>query len=196
MLSASLIPWEFSTEYTVPRQNPDGFLASCFSMRIPFRKMPDAPQRAGYVEEQINEAIARGEFNDLKGQGKPLTLRGDLTKVDEMRQKLRGDAGYGVPWEEVAREIEVMTRRAESELLRAIEFRAAGLASSKSDKGRIEADFRTHLGRVETAIGVVNSLVLKHNLLLPQILPHLYRRRLHMETLVERVAPEMKRLIL
>ncbi len=164
-------------------------------MRIPFRKMPDAPQRAGFVEEQINEAIARGEFQNLKGQGKPLALRGDLSKADEMRQKLRGDAGYGVPWEEVGREIEVMTRRAENELLRAIEFRAAGLASKKSDKAKIEADFQTHLGRVHTAIGAVNSLVLKHNLLLPQMLPHLYRARLKIETLVERVAPEAKSLI-
>lgn len=165
-------------------------------MRIPFRKVPDAPQRAGFVEEQINEAIARGEFQNLKGQGKPLALRGDLSKADEMRQKLRGDAGYGVPWEEVGREIEAITRRAETELMRALEFRAAGLVSNKSDKGRIEADFQTHLERVKTTIGAVNSLVLKHNLLLPQMLPHLYRKRLQMEMLVERVAPEAKELIL
>ncbi|RYX83281.1 DUF1992 domain-containing protein [bacterium] len=164
-------------------------------MRIPFRRIPDAPQRSGYVEEQINEAIARGEFQNLKGAGKPLALRGDLSKADEMRQKMRGDAGYGVPWEEVGREIEVMTRRAEGELRRAIEFRSAGLASAKSDKSKIEADFKVHLGRVETAIGAVNSLVLKHNLLLPQTLPHLYRQRLKIETLVERVAPEAKKFI-
>ncbi len=158
-------------------------------MRIPFRKVA-APERKGFVEEQINEAIARGEFQNLNGQGKPLQLRGDLSKKEVMREKLRGDAGYGVPWEEVGREIETMTRRAESELLRALEFRAAGLQSPKSDKAKIEGDFRVHLGRVEETIGAVNSLVLKHNLLLPQALPHLYRSRLKMEALVERVAPE------
>lgn len=165
-----------------------------FAMRIPFRKVP-APERKGFVEEQINEAMARGEFQNLKGKGQPLQLRGDLSKKDEMRQKLRGDAGYGVPWEEVAREIEVMTRRAENELRRAVEFRAAGLSSPRSDRAKIEADFREHLKRVEEVIKAVNSLILKHNLLLPSLLPHLYRSRLQLEALAERVAPEVKALL-
>ena len=160
-------------------------------MKIPFRKVA-APERKGVVEEQINDAIARGEFDNLRGKGKPLQLRGDLSKKDVMREKLRGDAGYGVPWEDVAREIETMTARAENELRRALEFRAAGLGSPKAEKTKIELDFRVHLGRVEEAIGTVNSLVLKHNLLLPSALPHLYRVRLSMESLVERVAPEAK----
>jgi len=159
-------------------------------MRIPFRKV-DAPQRKGFVEEQINEAMARGEFQNLDGQGQPLQLRGDLSKRDEMRQKLRGDAGYGIPWEEVAREIETQTKRAEALLLRAVQFREAGLASSKSDKAKIESDFRVHLGKVDEAIVGVNSLVLKHNLLLPSLLPHLYRARLTFDALAERVAPEL-----
>lgn len=120
-----------------------------------------------------------------------MPLRGDLSKKDEMRQKLRGDAGYGIPWEEVAREIEVMTRRAEAELRRAVEFRAAGYSSPRADKTKIEADFGEHLKRVESAIGAVNSLVLKHNLLLPSQLPHLYRARLQMKALVGQVAPEL-----
>lgn len=165
-------------------------------MRIPFRKIPDSPERKGFVEEQINEAMARGDFQNLRGKGKPLALRGDLSKMDEMRQKLRGDANYGVPWEEVGREIEVMTKRAETELLRALEFRLAGLNSNKSDKAKIEDDFRVHLKRVDAAIATVNSLVLKHNLLLPQTLPHLYRARLRLESLIERVAPEAKALVL
>jgi len=160
-------------------------------MRIPFRKV-DAPQRKGFVEEQVNEAIARGEFCNLKGKGEPLQLRGDLSKKDEMRQKLRGDAGYGIPWEEVAREIETQARRAENELARAVQFREAGLSSPKSDKAKIEEDFRGHLEKVDEAIRAVNSLVLKHNLLLPSLLPHLYRARLTREALFERVAPELR----
>jgi DnaJ family protein C protein 28 len=160
-------------------------------MKIPFRKIPDSPERKGFVEEQINEAMARGDFQNLKGKGEPLQLRGDLSKADEMRQKLRRDASYGLPWEEVRREIETMTGRAENELRRAVHFRAAGLASPKSDKAKIEADFREHLKRVEEAIGAVNSLVLKHNLLLPSQLPRLYRARLQMRSLVEQVAPEL-----
>ena len=160
-------------------------------MRIPFRKLP-APERKGFVEEQINEAMARGEFDNLRGQGKPLRLQGDLSKREVMREKLRGDAGYGVPWEEVGREIETQTQRAEAELRRALEFRTAGLSSGKADPTKIQRDFQEHLTRVDAAIGVVNSLVLKHNLLLPSALPHLYRARLTLATLVERTAPEAR----
>lgn len=163
-------------------------------MKIPFRKVA-APERKGFVEEQINEAMARGEFQNLKGKGQPLQLRGDLSQKAEMRQKLRDNAGYGVPWEEVAREIETMTKRAEEELRRALAFREAGLSSNKSDKSKIEADFREHLKGVEAAIAAVNSLVLKHNVLLPSQLPHLYRARLRLEHLVESVAPEMERVV-
>ena len=163
-------------------------------MKIPgFRpKIPDSPQRTGFIDEQINEAMARGDFNNLKGQGKPLQLRGDLTKLDEMRQKLRGDANYGAPWEEVRREIEHATGRAEAELKRAVEFRRAGLQSPKANPAKIEADFAVHLRNVQTQIEAVNSLVLKHNLLLPPQIPHLYRSRLRLSTLLEKIAPELQ----
>ncbi len=163
-------------------------------VKIPFRKLP-APQRTGHVEEQITEAMARGDFSNLKGRGKPLPPMRDLSKLDAMREKLRGDAGYGVPWEEVGREVEVLARRAEAELRRALEFRAAGLASSKADRAKIERDFSEHMARVEDAIRAVNSVVLKHNLLLPPALPHLYRARLTLEMLVERTAPDARALL-
>lgn len=88
-------------------------------------KMPSGPQRRGHVEEQIDEAIARGEFENLKGKGKPLKLWGDLTDRRVMREKLARDVGEGAPWEAVAAEIEFLTRRVEAELKRALEFRRA-----------------------------------------------------------------------
>lgn len=158
--------------------------------------MPEAPQRSGYIDEQINEAIARGDFDNLNGKGRPLHLRGDLSKAAEMREKLRGDANFGAPWVEVGREIELATRRAETELCRALEFRRAGLDAPKADKFKIEADFRAALRNLETQISGVNSLILKHNLVLPPQLPQLHRVRLRLEHLVKSVAPELEAVIL
>ena len=155
-------------------------------------KMPSGPQRRGHVEEQIDEAIARGEFENLKGKGKPLKLWGDLTDRRVMREKLARDVGEGAPWEAVAAEIEHLTRRAEAELRRALEFRRAGLASPRADKAKIESDFRAQLRAVETSIQAVNSQILRHNLLIPTALPKLHRPRLKLSELLEKWAPEVK----
>jgi hypothetical protein len=154
-------------------------------------KLPDKPQRAGFVEEQINEAILRGDFDNPNGKGRPLNLRGDLSKREEMREKLRGDANFGAPWVEVGREIEVATVRVEAELTRAVEFYRRGVASPRADQTKIENDFRSDLKRVDESLRSVNSLVLKHNLLVPFALPHLHRRRLKLESLMENAAPEL-----
>lgn len=119
------------------------------------------------VEEEIEEAIARGDFDNLEGKGRPLKIWGDLSDRATMSTKLRRDANFGAPWEDVGREIEVLTERAARDLRRAL---ASGAA----------------LGTLESQIREINSLILKHNLLLPPQLPALYRVRLTPEALEKR----------
>lgn len=147
----------------------------------------DRPRREGFVEEQINEAMARGEFAEVEGKGRPLALRGDLSDRATMRQKLRSNAGFEPPWNEVGREIETLEQRALVRLRLALEFREAGRRSPLADPVKIEGDFRAHLGEVELLLKEVNSLVLKHNLLLPRELGRLHRRRLTLAALWERL---------
>jgi hypothetical protein len=161
-----------------------------FRVKMPFRKVPDKPQRSGVVDEQIDEAIERGEFDNLRGKGKPLDLSGDLANNHAMRTKIRHNAGFTAPWEDVAREIEIATSRAESSARRAWEFRLAGLKSSKANPAKIEADFEAARREVQTQIAAVNSLILKYNLLIPPLLPHLHRVRLRENQVWEKIAPE------
>ncbi len=130
------------------------------------------------MDEQIDEAMKRGDFDNLRGKGKPLDLHGDLSDKKAMRAKIRADAGYTAPWEDVAREIEVATERVHRSARRAHEFRLAGLRSKKADKLKIEADFTASRREIEFQIAGVNSLILKYNLLIPPLLPHLHRVRL------------------
>ncbi len=160
-------------------------------MKIPFRKLPDKPQRSGYVDEQIDEAIKRGDFDNLEGKGKPLNLQGDLSDRKAMRIKIRHDAGFGAPWQDVAREIEAATQRVQSSARRAWEFRLAGLRAKKADPAKIEADFEIARREVEAQIAAVNSLILKYNLLIPPQLPHLHRVRLKSEAVWRDVAPHL-----
>ena len=154
-------------------------------------KIPQGPQRKGHVEEQIDEAIGRGEFENLKGKGQPLKLWGDLTDRRVMRQKLAREDHQSAPWEDVAREVDHLSARAESELKRALEFRRAGLASPRADPAKIEADFRAHLRALEVTIKAVNSQILRHNLLIPSALPRLHRARLKLSDLMQKWAPEL-----
>jgi len=154
-------------------------------------KIPDKPQRSGFVEEQINEAILRGEFDNVNGKGKPLPYRPSLDKLEVMRQKLRHDAGFTPPWQDVGREIEQLTARVENEVARAVMFRRKGIEAGRVDKGRIEADFQNQLKKIEELVGSVNSLILKNNLLIPPTLPHLHRKRLKLEDVLQKVAPEL-----
>ncbi len=156
------------------------------------KQMPDGPQRRGQTEEQIDEAIERGEFENLNGRGKPLKLWGDLAERRVMSRKLNHDDRQSAPWDAAARAVDALTRRAENEIKRALEFRRAGLASKKADPAKIEADFRAQIRATEATIQAANSQILRHNLLIPSALPRLHRPRLKLSELMAKLAPEVK----
>lgn len=146
-------------------------------------RIPDKPQWRGVAEDAIDEAISRGEFANLKGKGKPLNIQGDLADKNVMRTKLRHDSGMAPAWEDIAREIERARALAVAEMKRALEFRNAGRKSARADQRKIEADFQQALLQVKARLEDVNSQILRHNLLLPRELPHLYRKRQQLEDL-------------
>ena len=154
-------------------------------------KMPDRPRWSGETQEQIDEAIKRGDFENLKGKGKPLKLWGDLAERRVMRDKLARDEQLSAPWDDAGREIDALTRRAENEIKRALEFRRAGLISKKADPAKIESDFRAQIRATQTTINAANSQILRHNLLIPTALPRLHRPRLKLSDLMARLAPDV-----
>ena len=155
-------------------------------------KMPEKPQWRGQTQEQIDEAIARGEIDNLDGKGKPLKLWGDLAERRVMREKLAREDKLSAPWDDAARAIDALTRRAENEIKRALEFRRAGLTSKKADPAKIEADFRAQIRATQTTIKAANSEILRHNLLIPSALPRLHRPRLKLSDFMAQLAPEIK----
>jgi DnaJ family protein C protein 28 len=60
------------------------------------------------VEDQIREAMARGEFANLPGAGKPLDLAENPYTPEELRlaYKILKDSGYAPLWIELHKEIE------------------------------------------------------------------------------------------
>jgi hypothetical protein len=63
---------------------------------------------ATIAERKISEAMARGEFDDLPGRGKPLALEDELAGVPaelRMAYKILKNAGFVPPEVELRREI-------------------------------------------------------------------------------------------
>lgn len=62
-------------------------------------RVTELPGFAALVERRIEEAIARGELDDLPGAGRPLELDDDLLVPEELRVALRilKNAGYVPP---------------------------------------------------------------------------------------------------
>jgi hypothetical protein len=90
------------------------------------------------VEERIQEAMRRGDFDDLPGAGKPLDLDDDPLVPPELRVAYRilKNAGFVPP--------EVHERREIAELEAAL-AEAADVAERKRALARL-AVLRTHLG--------------------------------------------------
>ena len=63
---------------------------------------------AKIAERKISEAMARGEFDDLPGRGKPLVMEEDLTGVPaelRMAYRILKNAGFVPPEVELRKEI-------------------------------------------------------------------------------------------
>lgn len=149
---------------------------------IPAQPLDDVAAQA------IRELEARGEWH-LPGKGKPLRLIGDLSDRATMSAKVRGDAGFAAPWEDVAREIDLSLREAQMQLKRAYSGREAALNGAGSGRKQsgiaaIENNWRRALVLFETQIQACNSLILKFNLLIPPQVPQLHRPRLRVESLL------------
>ncbi len=121
------------------------------------RKIPPRAWESA-VEKQIREAMERGEFDNLTGQGKPQDLRRDPNVPEdwELAFKLLKDAGFAPAWIEEAKEI----RAARTELFKPFEQYLSSLQRSRSRRPAYEAqlgaDFRQNAQDLNRRIDVFN----------------------------------------
>jgi hypothetical protein len=85
------------------------------------------PNIGGYVEQQIREAQARGEFDNLPGAGKPIDLGGDNPYGAEWdtAYRMAKNAGAAPLWVELDKEITQDTAALQSMLERTASYFAA-----------------------------------------------------------------------
>ncbi|MBI5876826.1 MAG: DUF1992 domain-containing protein [Chloroflexi bacterium] len=141
-----------------------------------------------HVEMQIREAMERGDFDNLKGKGKPLDLTSRAADPAlEMANKIVRDAGFAPAWLELEHEIDIEQKKAEDALMRTWRWCEAARGDAIEDPLWLAAEWRTARDAFEKQLRQINDRILSLNLQLPEPLLHRQRPRLRLDTEFERL---------
>lgn len=128
------------------------------------------------VDKQIREAMERGDFDNLKNQGKPLNLARDPNVPEEMEMAfhLLKNAGYAPDWIETRAQVEREREKLFAPLHRFLSNPPAKPAERAHASEKLIAQFRAQAAEL-------NRLIDTYNLKAPNTQVHLHRIRIDEE---------------
>ena len=152
-----------------------------------WRKAPDNPpdepetpkidrfrgkQYFDYIEEQIREAQARGDFDNLPGTGKPLNLdENPFTGDKAMAYSLLKQNGYAPPEIELAKEIRIQFEKAQERLEKLRRQRkslcARRIPPSGNEKRAFHGTVEKATAQYDQLLRELNRKILNLNLITP-----------------------------
>ncbi len=146
------------------------------------------------VDKQIREAIERGDFDNLSGNGKPLDLNFNPFVPEEMRQAFRilENAGVAPDWIEQDKEIRAEKRALEEMIRDQAQWQRERAARSRSHSPHQIIAEREHLKRSRDRVSarfreravLLNKLIDTFNLKAPNSGVH--HARIQIETEIKR----------
>lgn len=116
------------------------------------------------VEDLIQEAMSKGDFDNLTGYGKPLGAPTPNPYVDFTQQKINkilADNGFSPEWILLNKEI----REKLQELSASLRRERAQFASDLSDRDAVK--WQCVVGRYESVADEINDKIDKYNILVP-----------------------------
>jgi len=154
------------------RKSPD---QSSNSSEAPARGKYYGKRYEDYISEQIREAEARGEFDNLQGAGKPLKLDSNFYAGDRaMGYGLLKSNGYAPREIELAKEIRVECERAEAKIARlrrqSRTLRSRRVPPFASEKRAFNTSVEKAAVEYERTLRKLNSKILTLNLMVPPIM--------------------------
>ena len=125
-----------------------------------------------YIEEQISEAVARGEFDNLRGTGKPLNLEDDSLAGDKTSAyRLLKQNGYAPPEIELLKEIRRENERVEQQVNRlrsqARDMRVRRVPPFPGEKRAYNESVEKAATAYEEKLRALNRKILTFNLSVP-----------------------------
>ena len=126
--------------------------------------MSDVPRN---IDEQIRQAMQRGEFDDLPGKGKPLDLSENPHEDPGWRMAYRilKDSGYTLPWIETRRSIELDFEKALKSLQQSWAWRKS--AAGRRGLMYAEREWQQALQTFRAEIVHLNKRIRNYNLEVP-----------------------------
>ncbi|MCG3140142.1 MAG: hypothetical protein HDKAJFGB_01140 [Anaerolineae bacterium] len=144
--------------------------------RLDVSNPASAAEYDSWIDEKIRDAMARGAFDNLKNQGKPLNLARDPNVPEdvEMAYNLLKNAGYAPDWVETRKEIDA----ARAKLFAPLERFRAHPPKNADEYARTQNKLVEQF-RVQAA--ELNKLIDTYNLKAPNMQVHLHRIRIEAE---------------
>jgi len=126
--------------------------------------MSDVPRN---IDEQIRQAMARGDFDNLPGKGKPLDLNENPYEDPGWRMAYRmlKENGYTLPWIETRRNIELDFEKAAKSLQQSWEWRKT--ATGRRGLMHAEREWQQALQLFRDEIDKLNKRIRNYNLEVP-----------------------------
>jgi DnaJ family protein C protein 28 len=122
------------------------------------------------VEDQIQKAQQDGQFDNLRGRGKPLTH----LDTDAFEQLVK-DQGFRPHFVELDAEIRARIEVARQAVRRTYEWVMQARAGGSVDRHYARDEWRKALGIFDQRLAEINQLIQTFNLELPEPLRHLQR---------------------
>ena len=120
------------------------------------------------IEEQIRKAMEEGQFNNLKGKGKPLNLD-DNPYADpdwKLAHHVIKSSGFTLPWIETRQEIDTESEALQIALQRAWEWRLDAL-ERKQPTELVNAEWQRALNVFNAQVERINKKIRSYNLDVP-----------------------------
>src|SRR5947209_17361404 len=140
-----------------------------------------------YISEQIREAEARGEFDNLQGAGKPLNLDSNVYAGDKaVGYNLLKSSGYAPKEIELAKEIRTEYERAEAKIAK-VRHQGRSLRTRRvppfaSEKRAFNTSVEKAAAEYEKTLRELNRKILTLNLMAPTLM---HQPMLEVEKLVQ-----------
>jgi len=137
------------------------------------------------IDQQIREAMERGDFDNLRGAGKPLNLNRDpgVPEDWELAFNLLKNAGYAPDWIETRNQVDVEREKIFAPFKRFT-------TKPPHDKKEREETRAKLVNQFRQAAGELNRLIDTYNLKAPTPQVHLWRIRVDFE--IEKFLSENK----
>ncbi|MCO6453444.1 MAG: DUF1992 domain-containing protein [Caldilineales bacterium] len=131
-----------------------------------------------WVEQLIQEAMQRGDFDNLPGAGKPLPNRRNPYLADDrqLAYDLVQNSGHTLPWIGDAQEIDSRTEAARQRLRQQHDSYRQQLAATPAQSASLTAAWEQNCQTFAQELSEINRLIDNYNLKAPS--PRLHKLRL------------------